>query len=425
MARRQGVSHPEDSKNFGKIPQGKSRLFCNGSVKHVVASGKLSIIHTCQNIGEDRISGDLESLAVSIVEGWVKPKVSFLIEDFDVIPVASKIITSRYEETLGNIWHVLIPFEGDPFYLNLHDENELEQTVWFESQSMIGIEILDPTGEDFDVKLKQFVDHVTSFCDGSHKIILDARDELISLAVDELNKRISFIERSSQQTEKFAKEGRLLTKNRKVPRTFEKPMKKKLVKPVKTLPGPSGQSSSKGETSPALRDIDFKFINEILWGMGLALERCSNAVRALDEESLRDILKAPLNLHYSAVTGEAFNHTGKTDILVNDADGTILYIAECKKYDGPEVIEDAITQLFKNLVWRDRRCSLIIFNTSRKINTAIDGVREAVEQHPLFVKIIDELSDNKSQYTCTMNLSKDESIEAIMQVQIFDLSSEG
>ena len=110
--------------------------------------------------------------------------------------------------------------------------------------------------------------------------------------------------------------------------------------------------------------------------------------------------------------------------MVTDAEGTILFIAECKKYDGPKVVSKGITQLFKNLVWRDRRCSLIIFNTSRRISTAIKGTREAIEAHPLFISVIEELEDDGSHYLCRMQIAKDDTMEAKMSVQVFDLSTE-
>jgi len=424
MARREGLSYPEDFRNYGKLPQGKKPLFCSGAVNQIVDLEKLSLQHQCQNIDEEELIGNSEAIAMTMVDAGRKAAVKLLADQYDVKPIADKIIKSKYEESYGKIWHVYIPFEGDPFYLNLIDENQIVETAWFENEQIIGFEILDPTGGGFDTKLSAIILHITKFCEQAFQLQLDARDELISLAVSELDGRKEFIKKSASQVAKFASEGRLLTRNQKVPRTFETPLEKKLFKPINAKLDGKLSGKIKDKIHFALRETDFNFINEILWGMGLSLERCSNAVRILDEESLRDILKAPLNLHYSAVTGEAFNHTGKTDILVNAEDGTILYIAECKKYDGPKTVTEAITQLFKNLVWRDRMCSLIIFNINRSMSTAIAGVRKAVQEHPLFVEVIEEIKGSSSQYICSMKLSKDEAIKAKMIVQVFDLSSE-
>ena len=77
-----------------------------------------------------------------------------------------------------------------------------------------------------------------------------------------------------------------------------------------------------------------------------------------------------LNGHYEgSATGETFNASGKTDILVR-VENRNVFIAECKIWDGPKSFSDAIDQLLGYLSWRDSKCALLIFN-KRKGSSAV------------------------------------------------------
>ena len=100
------------------------------------------------------------------------------------------------------------------------------------------------------------------------------------------------------------------------------------------------------------------------------IERSPNSFASLDEESIRTHFLIQLNGHYEgSATGETFNSSGKTDILIR-VDNRNVFIAECKFWDGPKSFSEAIDQLLGYLSWRDSKCALLILN-KRKNSSAV------------------------------------------------------
>ena len=91
-----------------------------------------------------------------------------------------------------------------------------------------------------------------------------------------------------------------------------------------------------------------------------------------------------LNGQYEGqATGETFNFEGKTDILLR-VEGKNIFIAECKFWDGPASLSDALNQLLGYATWRDTKVALLLFNRDRSLSTVLAGIPEAVHGHPNF-----------------------------------------
>ena len=94
--------------------------------------------------------------------------------------------------------------------------------------------------------------------------------------------------------------------------------------------------------------------------MSLVIERNPSSFASLDEEAIRDHFLIQLNGHYEGgATGETFNASGKTDILIREGNKNV-FIAECKFWRGPKIFADAVNQLLGYLTWRDSKCALLI-----------------------------------------------------------------
>jgi hypothetical protein len=78
-----------------------------------------------------------------------------------------------------------------------------------------------------------------------------------------------------------------------------------------------------------------------------------------------------------AATGETFNLSGKTDILIRVA-GKNVFIAECKFWQGPAAFGDAIDQLLSYLTWRDCKCALLVFNRNKNSSAVAEKMHEAM-----------------------------------------------
>lgn len=149
----------------------------------------------------------------------------------------------------------------------------------------------------------------------------------------------------------------------------------------------------KGDT-PVLSDDVYDHIVEIIERVGRGMELAPGTHVKLGEEGRRDIYLVSLNTHYEdQVAGEAFNHTGKTDLRVRH-EGNNVFIGECKIWKGPEVFTDALDQLFGYAAWRDTKLALIMFVPNKKLSDVIVKAKELVEDHPQFIEWLIDPKDH-------------------------------
>ncbi|MEX0906636.1 MAG: hypothetical protein WD028_12990 [Balneolaceae bacterium] len=147
------------------------------------------------------------------------------------------------------------------------------------------------------------------------------------------------------------------------------------------------------ETIPALGDAAYFKILDYIIQVGNNLEKYPRATENLDEEGLRDYFLAFLNTvskNYSA-TGEAFNKSGRTDILIQDTDGVNIFIAECKIWHGASKLNEAIDQLLERYVnWRDEKVALVVFNKDvTDFSSVIESAQKAVINHKNCIDLIE------------------------------------
>ena len=117
-------------------------------------------------------------------------------------------------------------------------------------------------------------------------------------------------------------------------------------------------------------------------------------------------------------TGETFSVTGKTDIQVQ-ADGRVLFIAECKIWDGPKTLENAISQALGYLAWRDSHVSIIIF-VRRKDFAAVAGRTPAIlASHPQHLRSLPE--PGAGEWRSRMRQTTDPDREVTLSVLAFHL----
>ena len=94
----------------------------------------------------------------------------------------------------------------------------------------------------------------------------------------------------------------------------------------------------------------------------------------------------PLNSKFQGqASGETFNASGKTDILVKHQD-RILFVAECKFWKGGQSLSDAIDQLLGYLTWRETKGAILLFNRNRDFSAVLAQVPKVIQAHPQFVR---------------------------------------
>src|SRR5437762_10375807 len=125
---------------------------------------------------------------------------------------------------------------------------------------------------------------------------------------------------------------------------------------------------------PALSDEQFEGILRIIRAMGHSMERTPGAYNSLGEENLRSVFLTSLNAQFEGgATGETFNVSGKTDILIRHGDRNV-FIGECKIWDGPKTLTDAIDQILGYLAWRDTRAAVVIFIRRKDIGAVVEKI---------------------------------------------------
>jgi hypothetical protein len=101
----------------------------------------------------------------------------------------------------------------------------------------------------------------------------------------------------------------------------------------------------------------------------------------MGEEDLRQHFLVQLNGQFEgAASGETFNFSGKTDILIREKDRNI-FIAECKFWIGGKNFLATITQLLNYLSWRDTKTAVLIFNRNKDFSGVLETIEATLTNH--------------------------------------------
>lgn len=149
---------------------------------------------------------------------------------------------------------------------------------------------------------------------------------------------------------------------------------------------PSTPESTPMPLEPVLAGEVFEHILSVIRSVGQDMERSPGTYGDQGEEDRRQFIVAALNTHYRGhTTAEAFNVTGKTDILIRH-EGSNLFIAECKFWSGPKGFGETIDQLFGYRAWRDTKLAIVMFVREKNLTSVIEKAREVLEAHTQFVE---------------------------------------
>jgi hypothetical protein len=165
---------------------------------------------------------------------------------------------------------------------------------------------------------------------------------------------------------------------------------------------------------PVLADRVYEDVLGILRSACLSMERSPGTYKEMGEEDRRQVLLVPLNTQYRGqASAEAFNVTGKTDILLK-WEGQNLFIGECKIWHGVKSFTDAIDQLFSYAAWRDTKLAVVMFVGQKNLSDVIDKAREALAAHEQFETWGD--ADNQQELRAAMRWPGDDRRHAELTV---------
>lgn len=197
-----------------------------------------------------------------------------------------------------------------------------------------------------------------------------------------------------------------------VPSTFSIPdvkVKKKIfVKPIET--------ESNFAPDPTLDDKTYNDILKIINDMGKEFERKPAVYGNKGEEALRDHFLVLLEPHFDgSATGETFNKSGKTDILLR-YEGENVFVGECKFWTGEKGFLQTIDQLLGYLTWRDSKTSVIMFVRNKDITSVIETAKESIQKHENFIKFVDEKDGSWFNYIFHLNGDKNKEIKVAVML---------
>lgn len=197
-------------------------------------------------------------------------------------------------------------------------------------------------------------------------------------------------------------------------RTYTAPEVKRKVAP-KLPTATTGQY----KPEPVLEMAEYEHILSVVQSMVKVMERSPSAFCSLDEEAIRTHFLVQLNGHYEGqATGETFNYSGKTDILIRSGDRNV-FIAECKVWAGPAKLTEAIEQLLGYLSWRDSKAALFIFNRNKDFSRVLDAIPKTAQAHPNFRK--DLGSQGNTDFRYVFRHSDDNAKDLTMTILAFDI----
>jgi hypothetical protein len=139
---------------------------------------------------------------------------------------------------------------------------------------------------------------------------------------------------------------------------------------------------------PTLPASDYMDILQMIHDVCKNFERLPSTYADKEEEQLRDHILMFLEPNFAgSATGETFNKSGKTDILLRH-EGSNIFIAECKFWKGAKSFGDAVSQLLGYLTWRDSKAAVIVFVRNKDFTQVLQTADQEIAKHPNYLKLI-------------------------------------
>lgn len=189
----------------------------------------------------------------------------------------------------------------------------------------------------------------------------------------------------------------------------------------KIIPQPTVPKGKEFSSEPMMGTEMFKDVLRVIYDSGKNMEKKPALYENKDEEGLRDQFLFVLETRYegTTATGETFNRSGKTDILLKYAkDASNLFVAECKFWHGASEFIAAITQLFdRYLTWRDSKAALLMFVKNKDFSSVLSTIKTEIKFHPCFKS--EHGMNGESSFSYIFSLPQDKDKIVYFEVMAF------
>jgi hypothetical protein len=217
-----------------------------------------------------------------------------------------------------------------------------------------------------------------------------------------------------KQSNTLANLGIPIRRATRMPQTFAVPAQRKQV-----APRPAVASAPPRPPDPALDAAIYNEILQTIDDTGKVFERLPRTYADKDEEALRDhlILQLEPRFEYST-TGETFNKSGKTDILIRHEKKNI-FVAECKFWRGEKVHFETIDQILSYLTWRDSKTAIVYFMDTKEMAAPLKAIETSTPNHNCYFRLNSRKTSSWFDYT--FHLPSDSGVEIRLTVLCFHL----
>jgi hypothetical protein len=189
----------------------------------------------------------------------------------------------------------------------------------------------------------------------------------------------------------------------------------------KIIPKPTVPRNKEFASEPMMSTEMYDDILKVIYDSGKNMEKKPALYQGKEEEGLRDQFLFVLETRYegTTATGETFNRSGKTDIILKFAqDSSNLFVAECKFWHGGSEYLKAISQLFdRYLTWRDSKVALILFVKNKDFTNVLDTITSDIKGHPYFVR--ENGKRGETSFSYIFKLPQDDSKHVYLEVLAF------
>jgi hypothetical protein len=168
------------------------------------------------------------------------------------------------------------------------------------------------------------------------------------------------------------------------------------------IPQPTVSKNKEFSSEPMMSTEMYHDVLKVIYDSGKNMEKKPALYIGKDEEGLRDQFLFVLETRYegTTATGETFNRSGKTDIILKYAkDASNLFVAECKFWHGASEFLAAISQLFdRYLTWRDSKAALLMFVKNKDFSNVLTTIKKEAKGHSLFIRESGSRGDTSFSY---------------------------
>ena len=312
----------------------------------------------------------------------------------------------------GERFEVRVPFEGEAeLFFSKADRFSLNPPRAGVEKNELVLRYESPADAPRDVR--PMVDHTLGEIEqhiGWQRAMIDAHNNGLPAAAGQAIQQRR--DRLLAQSQRAASLGIPIKRREDAPKTYAIPTNRRKAAPV--LP-PASTAPFTPEPIWAMEQYEQAL--RIMQDMALVMERSPDAFKTMDEEALRQHFLVQLNGQFEGkATGETFNMSGKTDILLREGERNV-FIAECKFWKGPKAFGEAIDQLLGYATWRDGKTAILVFNRGTETSTVLAGIDATVKAHASFKRAVNWPHESGFRYV--LHGVGDANRELVLTVLVF------